>query len=166
MCLSSGLCGVVLDCDFQFNILSPLLFNGPQCWHSMSVRSSLHLRTSHVRIVPDILPRSLCGWNRTSLHLLEEGNNNLSVRFAYLCRMIGKELVFFPSCTYSFLSLVYKSLSTTDPQLPTTKLKCSVANSHFGAAALSTLMMLSCCSFASASFTFRRPSSLSQCWQF
>ena len=164
MCLSSGLCGGVLDCDSQFTFLSPLLFNGPQCWRSMSVRSSLHLRASHERIVSDVLPRSLCGWPRTSLHLLEEGNNNLSVRFAYLFRMIGKEFVFFPSCTSSFLSLVYKSLSTIDPHLPTTKLKCS--NSHFGAAALNTLMMLLCCSFASASFTFRRPLSLSQCWQF
>jgi len=29
------------------------------------------------------------------LHLLEEGNNHPIVRFAYLCHMIGEELVFF-----------------------------------------------------------------------
>ena len=38
-----------------------------------------------------------CGWPRTSLHLLEEGNNHPIVRFAYLCHMIGEELVFFSS---------------------------------------------------------------------
>jgi len=48
-----------------------------------------------VHIVPKVLPRSLCGWPRTSLHLLKEGHNHLIVRFAYLCLMIGKELVFF-----------------------------------------------------------------------
>ena len=53
---------------------------------------------SHVHIVPYVLPRSLCGWPRTSLHLplLEEGHNYAIVRFAYLCHMIGEELVFFP----------------------------------------------------------------------
>ena len=45
--------------------------------------------------VPDVLPRSLCGWPRTSLHLLEEGHNHPIVHFAYLCHMIGEELVFF-----------------------------------------------------------------------
>ena len=29
------------------------------------------------------------------MHLLEEGHNHLIVRFAYLCHMIGEELVFF-----------------------------------------------------------------------
>jgi len=48
-----------------------------------------------VHIVPNSLPRSLCGWPRTSLHLLEEGHNHLIVRFAYLCHIIGKELVSF-----------------------------------------------------------------------
>jgi len=50
---------------------------------------------SHVHIVPCLFPRSLCGWPRTSLHLLEEGHNHPIVRFAYLCHMIGEELVFF-----------------------------------------------------------------------
>jgi len=43
MCPSSGLWGVVLDCDFQFTILNPLLFDGPQLWRSTSVDSSLYL---------------------------------------------------------------------------------------------------------------------------
>ena len=43
---------------------------------------------------------SRCGWPRTSLHLLEEGHNLPIVCFAYLCRMIGEELVF-----YSFLCI-------------------------------------------------------------
>jgi len=72
-----------------------------------------------------------------------------------------KSLSFFPSCTSSFLSLMQKSLSTTDSRLPTIKLICS--NCHFGAAALSAPMtrMFLCCSFASASFTYKNPSSLS-----
>ena len=45
---------------------------------------------------------SLCGWPRTSLHLLEEGQNHLIVRFTYLCHMIGEELIFF-SFLYSKL---------------------------------------------------------------
>ena len=46
-------------------------------------------------LVPNVLPRSLCGWPRTSLHLLQEGQIHPIVRFAYLCHMIGEELVFF-----------------------------------------------------------------------
>jgi len=45
--------------------------------------------------VPNALPQSLCGWPRTSLHLLEEGHNHPIVRFAYLCHMIGEEFVVF-----------------------------------------------------------------------
>ena len=45
--------------------------------------------------VPNVLPRSLCSWPLTSLHLLEEGHNHPIVRFVYLCHMIGEELVFF-----------------------------------------------------------------------
>ena len=45
---------------------------------------------------PNLLSRSLCGWPRTSLYLLEEGHNHPIVRFAYLCHMIGEELVFSP----------------------------------------------------------------------
>ena len=48
-----------------------------------------------MHIVPDVLHRSLCGRPRTSLHLLEEGRNHPIVRFACLCHVIGKELVFF-----------------------------------------------------------------------
>ena len=47
-----------------------------------------------MHIVPYLLPRPLCGWARTSLHLLEEGHNHLIVRFTYLCHMIGEELAF------------------------------------------------------------------------
>jgi len=32
-------------------------------------------------IVPYVLPRSFCGWPRTSLHLLDEGHNHLIVVF-------------------------------------------------------------------------------------
>jgi len=41
--------------------------------------------------VPNVLPRSLCSWPCTSLHLLKEGHNHPIVRFAYLCHMIGEE---------------------------------------------------------------------------
>ena len=51
--------------------------------------------SSHVHIVPNVLPRSLCSWPRTSLHLLGEGHNHPIVHFSYLCHMIGEELVFF-----------------------------------------------------------------------
>ena len=94
--------------------------------------------------------------------LLKEGHNHLIVRFAYLRHMNSKELVFFSFLYIKLLSLVQKSLSTSDLRLPTTKLICS--NSHFraaAAAALSALMMLLRCSFASASFTSRNPLSLS-----
>jgi len=50
--------------------------------------------SSHVHIVPDVLPRSLCGCPRTSLHVLEEGHNHPILRFAHLCHMIGEEFVF------------------------------------------------------------------------
>jgi len=93
MCLSSGLCGGVLDCDSQFTILSPLLFDGPSFDALQAcVPPSI---SSHVHIVPNVLPRSLCGWPRTSLQLLEEGHNHPIVRFAYLSRVIGEEIVFF-----------------------------------------------------------------------
>ena len=66
-----------------------------------------------MHIVPYVLPGSLCGWPRTSLHLLEEGHNRPIVRFAYLCHMIGKELVFY----IKFFEL------QVEPQTPTSKLK-------------------------------------------
>ena len=62
MCPSSGLWGVVFDCDSHFTILSTLSFDGPQLRRFMNVCSSL------VHIVPNVLPRSLCGCPRTSLH--------------------------------------------------------------------------------------------------
>ena len=55
-----------------------------------------------MHIVLNVLPRSLCGWPRTFLHLLEEGHNQPIVRFAYLCHMIGEELVFF---SFSYIKL-------------------------------------------------------------
>ena len=95
----------------------------------------------------------------TSLHLLEEGHNHTIVRFAYLCQVKGEELVFFSFLYIKLLSLVWMSLSTTDPRLPTAQLIC--LNTHSGAAALSALMMLLCCLFAFASFNSRHPSTLS-----
>jgi len=55
-----------------------------------------------VHIVPNALPRSLYGWPRKSLHLLEEGHNHPIVRSAYLCHVIGEKIV--------FLSFVYIKL--------------------------------------------------------
>ena len=92
MCPSSGLCGGVLDFDSQFTILSPPSMGPSFDALQACVRLSI---SSHVHTVPDVLPWSLCGWPRTSLHLLEEGDNHPIVRFAYLCHMIGEELVFF-----------------------------------------------------------------------
>jgi len=51
--------------------------------------------SSYVHIVSNVLPRSLCSWPRTSLHLLEEGHSHPVVRFTYLCHLICEELVFF-----------------------------------------------------------------------
>jgi len=45
------------------------------------------------------------GWPRTSLHLLEEGHNHPIVRFAYLCHVIGEELVFLSSLYIKLLEL-------------------------------------------------------------
>jgi len=53
-------------------------------------------------IVPNVLPRSLCGWPRTFSYLLEEGHNHPIVRFEYLYHMIGEEFVDFP---YLYLKL-------------------------------------------------------------
>ena len=90
------------------------------------------------KMVPDVLPRSLCGWPRTSLHLLEEGHNHPIVRFAYLCHMIGEELVFFP---FLYIKLFELGVQVAfNNQIVTTQSIC--LNSHFGAAALGTLTML------------------------
>ena len=109
--------------------------------------------------VPDVLPRSLCGWPRTSLHLLEEGHNHPIVRLAYLCHMVVPDVVFLSFWYIKLFELGVEVSFTINPRSPTTKLICS--HHHFGAAALSAPMMLWCCSFASASFTSRNPSSLS-----
>jgi len=52
--------------------------------------------SSHMHIVPNVtlLPRSLCAWTRTSLHVLKEGHNHLIVHLVYLCHMISEEFVF------------------------------------------------------------------------
>jgi len=47
-----------------------------------------------MHIVLNGLPQSLCGWPRKSLHLQDQEQNHAIVRLAYLCHMIGKELVF------------------------------------------------------------------------
>ena len=39
------------------------------------------------------------------MHLLEEGHNHPIMRFAYLCHMIGEELVFFPFLYIKLLEL-------------------------------------------------------------
>jgi len=112
-----------------------------------------------VHIVTYVLPRSLCSWPCTSLHLLEEGHNHPIMRFSYLCHMIGEELVFF-----SFLYIKLFELGVEfafNNRSAVTHHKLIFSNFHFGAAALSAPMMLLCCSFASASFTSRNPSSLS-----
>jgi len=112
-----------------------------------------------VRIVPNVLPRSLCGWPHKSLHLLEEGHNHPIVRLAYLCHMVVPDVVFLSFWYIKLFELGVEVSFTINPRSPTTKLICS--HHHFGAAALSAPMMLWCCPFASASFTCRNPSSLS-----
>ena len=58
MCPSSGLWGAVLDCDSQFTILSPISFDGPQLWRSISVCSSLYLLTpAHCILSPNLQAR-------------------------------------------------------------------------------------------------------------
>ena len=55
-----------------------------------------------MHIVHNVLPRSLHGWHRKSLHLLEEGQNHSIVRFTYLCHMIGEEFVFLSALHQAF----------------------------------------------------------------
>ena len=93
MCPSSGLWGVSwivipsLPSWVRHRSTGPS-FDALQACVPLSISLQVH-------IVPNVLPRSLCSWPRTSLHLLEEGHNHSIVRFAYLCHMIGEELVFF-----------------------------------------------------------------------
>ena len=94
------------------------------------------------------LDPSTSGWPGNSLHLLEKGQNQPIVRFAYLCHVIGEEFV--------FLSFLH---STTDPRPPT--IKSIYSRFHVGAAALSAPRMRVCCLFASDSFTSWNSSSLS-----
>ena len=131
----------------------------------MSVCSSLYLLTrAHCARCSPSIPLWLASY------LLAPAGGRTQSPDCALCIPVShdrrKACLFFLSCT----SVVYiklfelgveasESLSTTDPRLSTTKLICS--NFHFGAAALSALMMLLCCSFTSASFTSRNPSSLS-----
>ena len=152
MCLCSGLWGV-LDCDSHFTILSPLSFDEPHLWCSVSVCSSVHpLKRAHC--AQYFLPRSLCGWPGKSLHLLEEGQNHPIVRFAYLCHIVGRGEEFV------FLSFLYTKLSELGVEVAfnnrsaVTHHKVNLLNSHFRVAALSAPMMLLCCSVASASFSF------------
>jgi len=150
-----------------------------KCRTYVDVDGSSKCRPDMVDICEPPYPRSLCSWPHTSLHLLEEGHNHPIVHFAYLCHMIGEEIVLFPFLYIKLFELgvevalneiildlplgfpinniISLSLSITDPRLPTTKLICS--NFHSEAAALSAPMMRLCYSFASASFTSGNPSS-------
>jgi len=120
MCPSSGLWGGVLDCDSQFTILIHHRSMGP----SFDALQACvpHSISSHVHIVPKVLPRSLCSWPCTSLHLLKEGHNHPIVRFAYLCHMIGEELVF---CSFLYIKLFELGVEVALNNRPTTKLICS-----------------------------------------
>jgi len=88
---------------------------------------SLSPHTPPVRIAPYVLPPSLCGWPCTSLHLLEEGHDNTIVRFAYLCHMVGEELVIFSFLYIKLFELgveVAFNIEQTNTRLPTTNLNC------------------------------------------
>ena len=74
MCPSSGLWEGVLDCDSQFTILSPPLFDWPQLWRFTSVCSSLYLLTrTHCApmftldpSVVDLVPPCTC-WRKDTI---------------------------------------------------------------------------------------------------
>ena len=90
--------------------------------------------------VPNVLPRSLCSWPCTSGHLLKEGHNHPIVRFAYLCHMIGKELVFF---SFLYINLFELGVGVAfSNQSEVTQNKVNLLNSRAGAAALSAPIML------------------------
>jgi len=132
---------------------------GPS-FHALWACAPLYI-SLQVNIVPNVLPRSFCGW---LANLCTCWRKDIITRLwaSHICdKWSAKSLGLFfdPSCTSSFLSLVQKSLSTTDLRSPNTNLMCS--DSHFGASALSAPMILLFCSFVSASFTSRNPSSLS-----
>jgi len=153
MCLSSGDSWIlipILPSWVHYRLTGPSF---DAVWACISLYMS-----SHVHIVPNGLPRSLCGWSAPPCICWRKDTITRLCTSHTCVTWPAKSLSIFISCTSSFLSLVWKSLSTTDPRLPTTKLMCS--DSHFGADTLSAPMMLLCCSFASASFTSletRRP---------
>jgi len=94
MCPSSGLWGGGLGLWFPIYHPESTIVRRAPSFDALQACVPLSI-SSHVHIVPNVLPRSLCGWPCTSLHLLKEGKNHPIVRFAYLCNMIGEELVFF-----------------------------------------------------------------------
>ena len=91
VCPSSELCKS-LGLLFQFTILIPRSFDGPSfdaLWACAPVYISLNVHT-----VPSVLPLFLFGWLPKFLHLLEEGQNDPIVHFAYLCHMICEQFKF------------------------------------------------------------------------
>jgi len=69
--------------------------------------------------------------------MLEEGHNHVIVRFAYLCHLIGEEFV--------FLAFLYIKLFVLGVEVAFNTRSAVTHhedNSHSGAAALSTTMML------------------------
>ena len=100
MCPSSGLWGEVLDYDFQFTILSPLSFDGPQFWHSISMCSSLYLLTrAHCARCSPSIPLWL------SSHLLAPDGGKMPSPHCVLRIPVSHDrrraCLFFPSCTWS-----------------------------------------------------------------
>ena len=98
MCPYSEICGV-LDCNFQFTILSPLSFDGPSfdaLWACVSLYISFH-----VHVVPDVLPRSPCGW-RQVLAPAEGGTESpdCEVRIP-----VSHDRCFFPFLSFLYLKL-------------------------------------------------------------
>ena len=141
MCPSFGLWGGVLNCDSQFTILSPPSFDDSS-FDALQACVPVSI-SSHVHIVPNVLPRSLFSWPRTSLHLLEEGQNHPIMRFAYLCHMIGEELVVFP---FLYIKLFELGLEVAlNHRSAVTHHKVNLLKFPSGAAALSAPMMLLCC---------------------
>ena len=88
MCVPLSDSGRVLD----LTILIPLSFDDPN-FDALWAYAALYISV-HMHIVPNVLPKSLCGWPHKSLYLLEEGQNHPIVHFAYLCHDIGEKFVF------------------------------------------------------------------------
>ena len=143
--------GRVLDCNSD--ILSPLSFDEPQLWRSVSLCSYPNLLTcAHCAQWSPSIPEWFASqilapaggrteWPNRALRIpVSYGRQRLRLSFLLVHR------TFWAWCRIN-------SLSRTNLQSPITKLVCS--NSHFGSAALSAPIMLLCCSFASASFTVK-----------